>query len=296
VTNDPVGVYIENAMTDCERQYLIIYNHDIRNFDYETFRAFPIMITPVQKFHLGYDHFFYWALAADFYQFLMHDIKNVIDYGIQDRLRLLMDFLFLRNYNPEITAAERKIDDAIRTLNPRYLNILTHSTSIVSHLAYPIIEGLARRLLPEYVDPDGKVKTTIEPFTCPDGVKVNIVGKRISSISTIMRLLETKTADTRLQSDLAEFRNAFETAYSLRLDKGLPYDQISDLRNSLLHGEDLWQTINGSLINLICILINSQISEEIYNLKHAQFLSEEEREMAMKRFGHGFNESYYPPF
>ena len=123
-------------------------------------------------------------------------------------------------------------------------------------------------MLPAYVEINGLVKKDIEAFESIDGIFVNDLKKRINRISVLLRILETKEASEELKVNLQLFRDHFESTYSNVLGGKKTYDMIDNSRNSLLHGERYWQKLYGALINLICVLINSNISMEMYDSKY----------------------------
>jgi hypothetical protein len=81
----------------------------------------------------------------------------------------MMDLLFMLPRQPDPSAEAQKLRNVAHALAPRLDNVESNDFLIVSHLVYPLIEGLGRHMLPLIVDKDGTVLTNIQRFTAQDG-------------------------------------------------------------------------------------------------------------------------------
>jgi hypothetical protein len=283
--------YMQEIFTPCEQQYLIIARFPMPDLEYDAFRKMPILLLDTQRYQVNHDHFFYWAFASDVYDFFKNEIASIYDNEISSRYHLLMDAILFYSHNPNRTFERDRIAEATQVLLPRVLEIQSNSFIIAAHLAYPLLEGIGRRIASSLVEKDGAIKEKIANFTSADGEDVQISGRSINRLNALLRVIETKAAGDDLRSDLADYRTHFEKVYSKHFDDKKTYDIIDDQRNSLLHGEAYWQIFYAAMINLICVLLTSSIQSTLYNSKYPELIRSLDMSQSMPRF----RSRYYPP-
>lgn len=119
---------------------------------------------------------------------------------------------------------------------------------IATFLAYPVLEGVIRRKLCEYISPDGRV---LCEFHVSGREKPYEKDRRISSLEHELQLLEQKTTNLSLKSILSDLRS------------WQPFNQVYYWRNKLLHGELTlnWHSISILLITYLILLNNDEMFE-----------------------------------
>jgi hypothetical protein len=134
------------------------------------------------------------AFATEVYDHLQSKINRIYDYDIQGLLHLIMDLLFMLPRQPDPSAAAQKLRNVAHALSSRLDNVESNSFLILSHLVYPLIEGLGRRMLPSIIAKDGTVLTNIQRFTAQDGEVVDFIAasrkRKMNSIGSLLRILE----------------------------------------------------------------------------------------------------------
>lgn len=289
--------YLTNIQTDCERNFLIVTKFEMHKLSYEAFNQMPILLLRTQKYQVNQDHYYYWTYAMDVYEhFKELNLIPFFDDEISNRIRLLMGVLLLNDNSMNSGPDRMKINTAIDSLMPQIHKIRMDSFLIAAHLTYPLLEGIARRMLSEYMDSNGKLKGNILPFLANDGKQVTVNSNRINRINILLRLIESKTSKIELRNNLKSFRDEFELIYLT--DPNLKcYDLIDEKRNQLLHGERYWEKFFGALINLLCLLVNSAITKENYDVQYDEIFNKIERSFQGKYRGfYSPWDTYYPPF
>lgn len=236
---------------------------------YEAFNQMPILLLRTQKYQVNQDHYYYWTYAVDVYEYFRElGLLPFFDNEISNRVRLLMGILL--NDNSMHRGPDRmKINVALESLMPPLQKIRMDSFLIAAHLTYPLIEGVARRMLSKYKEIDGKLKDSITAFLSNDGKHVTVNSNRINRINILLRLIESKTINIQLRNNLKLFREEFEIVYIT--DPNVKcYDLIDEKRNQLLHGERYWEKFFDALINLLCLLVNSAITKENYDAHYEE--------------------------
>lgn len=185
--------YVQEVFGPCEQQYLVIAKFPMHELNFEAFRGMPILLLDTQRYQINHDHFFYWAFASDVYDFFQNEFVSVYDNEIRGRYHLMMDTVLFYSHNPDRTLDRDRIVEASQALLPRLLEIQSNSFIIAAHLAYPLLEGIGRRIASSLVDIDGAAKEQIPGFTSADGEDVRISGPRINRLNTLLRIIETKT-------------------------------------------------------------------------------------------------------
>jgi hypothetical protein len=283
--------YFQESLTPCEQKFLIITKFPMDGLVYEAFRKMPILLLDTQRYQVNHDHFFYWAFTSDVYDFFKNDMLAVYDDEISGRYHLLMDTIMFYSHNPNRTQERERINGAVRELAPRLLNLQSGSFLVAAHLAYPLLEGIGRRVASALLDKDGSPKENVPNFDSVDGETVQVGRARVNRLSTLLRIVETKVAGENLRNDLSQYRNHFENVYSQYFGNKKTYDIIDEHRNSLLHGEAHWQIFYAAMINLICTLLTSCIPSITYDSKYPDLIKRLTLNQGMPRFHSG----YYPP-
>lgn len=125
---------------------------------------------------------------------------------------------------------------------------------ILSHISFPLLEGILKMHCHEYVSMSGKVMKKFKIEKKPNPRTYN-QGKIISSIEDLIHLLIQKVADKKLKGQIKQILQHIE---NIQEEEKKGEKIIYDWRNSSLHGNISYQTIGGIILNIsILIMLNS---------------------------------------
>lgn len=143
-------------------------------------------------------------------------------------------------------------------MEPNARELVTHSHEVLAYLAFPLLEGVLRKVANQYVTYDGKV---LQAFA---GKNVQYpAGKRCSNLGDLLRLVESQIAAADLQQALADIQ-AHLTVLSPQQD---PYDLIFEWRNSSLHGSARLPTIGGTVLFIAFVVALDNIKGDYDTLR-----------------------------
>lgn len=172
-------------------------------------------------------------------------------------------------------------------LNSREL--LTHAHEALAYLAFPFLEGAARRACSAYVDLRGVV---LQPFPGRSGSPYSL-GRRCSNVADLLSLLEHSVAGQTLRSDLTEVLAHVHSMVPSATDGAAV---VFEWRNSSLHGETSLPTIGGTVLSL-ALLISVDAIRIDYPTRRAAALERAVREVQRAQFLNRWDPSswsYYP--
>lgn len=175
--------------------------------------------------------------------------------------------------------------------NARYF--LQESSLTLAYLAFPLLEAISKKICNSYIAMDGSV---IARFEVPNKVggtrEYDPNGhwnqKQCSSLRDLLFLIKNEIANDDLKAALDEFRDHIST-----LDNSAdPFDTVYKWRNQSLHGTTSFQTIGGTLLNLVLLIVIHQLSDSYDSLKvkvleHCRWESQHD---------HRSPWSFYPPY
>lgn len=175
--------------------------------------------------------------------------------------------------------------------NARYF--LQESSLALAYLAFPLLEAVSKKICNAYVAMDGSV---VAKFDVPNKVgntrEYDPNGpwnqRQCSSLRDLLFLIQKDIANDELRAALDEFRAHIATLESSED----PFDVIYKWRNQSLHGSTSFQTIGGTLLNLVLLIVIHQMSDRYDSLK--------ERVLEHCRWDlqheHRSPWSFYPPY
>jgi len=188
---------------------------------------------------------------------------------------------------------QREISELVE-FNTRQLVLNAHL--VLAYLAFPLLEGLLKKLCCNYVDYSGNVINPFDVPTAGGGIRNYMPNDprkgKCSSLRDLMFLLYQTVADQDLRPRIDEMRNIFNS-----LDNTIdPFEQLYSWRNQSLHGQTGFPTIGGTLVNLAVLIAFNQIRAD-YEHRRNDVWSNMQRDIETFKFtGHRSPWSYYPPF
>lgn len=136
---------------------------------------------------------------------------------------------------------------------------------VLAYLAFPLLEAVLRRACSQYIQIDG---TVLQDF---DGYKAG--KRRCSNVGDLLKLHHESVASADLKVGLDFFRSHIQM-----LDGSSdPYEVIFKWRNGSLHGETMYSTIGGTILNLILWILMADLGDEYEGLR-AKALESSQRE------------------
>lgn len=291
------GFSEENLMYNMfgQQGYLLIAKVPLHELPVPFLRRLPVYLLRQFEIQVELDSLFYWALT--------HDVFRHIPVSARWQLQSSFDCL--------MAAVNAHLGQAPTTLEISKLNTILHEvvpvpvqdlvtarTTLAMYLSYPIVEGLTKRHLQDYVELDGTVK---KPITSA-GDSFSVGDRPISSLGRLLRMLETSAGpilnNADLGRNLADMRKEIEaiggrSGISFGTDPKDAWDWIFSLRNDLLHGATPSPLRSGLLTHLVCTLLwhsakDSDLGSSLTRIQQSMAAN------AWRIMGHRFGE-YYPP-
>ncbi|MFK8215591.1 hypothetical protein [Haloferax volcanii] len=213
----------------------------IRGLKDEVSFSLPVQLMNIQKVQISSDHTTYWEYTVERvngHKFTGYPITP-------DDIRQFETVISL------VLVTKTSVEDRnMRT-------VLQNSDSIASYLAYPTLEGIAKRYCNEYVTEAGVVKK---------GKKVNTYrgershGDRVNNFGYLLYHIETVAGSPDLQQELQEMRAQVSDFYNW--DEDEVYGRLAGFRNSWLHGESYAKAEYGTLICYTALLLWAMMLEK----------------------------------
>jgi|GEM_PF-876025 len=243
------------------------------------------------------DHKLFWAWAGE----VLLSPRSVYFEKTETELRQLFDTCVratLAGTMPPVQSREdwdrHKERSELVEFNTKQL--VSNAHIAVAYLAFPLLEGLLKKICSNYVNYSGTVISAFDVPTPRGGIREYVPNDpkkgKCSSLRDLMFLLYNTVADQDLRPRIDEIRNLFTN-----LDNAIePFDLLYAWRNQSLHGQTSFSTIGGTLLNLVLLIAFNQIKDE-YESKRDDVWRNVQRDIEMyKLSGHRSPWSYYPPF
>ncbi|WP_434141437.1 hypothetical protein JQR84_24415 (plasmid) [Pseudomonas luteola] len=253
-----------------------------------------VLLLPGLNTIVDQDHFGLWSWCAEVIlyretEFFSHDereLRSLFETCIRCSLAHCRKPISNRDEWEKQAEVEQQIPH-----NARYF--LQESSLALAYLAFPLAEAVSKKICNAYIAMDGSV---IAKFDIP-----NKFGKireydpsghwnqrQCSSLRDLLFLIHKNIASNSLRRALDEFRDHIAT-----LDNSEdPFDVIYKWRNQSLHGSTSFQTIGGTLLNLVILIVIHQLSDRYDSLKERTL----ERCRREVQHGHRSPWSFYPPY
>jgi hypothetical protein len=257
-------------------KYRLLRNHiGFHELDYDELRTacvelVKLLLLPGANTVIDQDHLWLWAWYAELLLGPEGPLSSRIEPEIHQLARINVGAALV-HANPPTRETFDQMREANRLLNDRAKDFMAHSHLALSYLSFPLLEAIARRACPSYVDLNGVVR---QSFARAGNSSFYQVGKRCSNLGDVLRLLRDQVADRYLRSDLIELLD--HVAGITGSNDGC--SAIFIWRNSSLHGETTHQTIGGTIFTLALMISLDGAKGDYATLRAA----------AIERAKHGF--------
>lgn len=152
---------------------------------------------------------------------------------------------------PATSRIEMRLHDNVRDIQAHGAKtFLSHSSSALGYMAFPLLEATLRRACRAYLAPNGEVTGE---FAGKRGGRTERNYKKGNRCSNILHALNLHYAIVD-SPELLELLDEFRAHLSSVAGGADAYEQIFEWRNGALHGEKQLKTIGGTILNL-CFLI-----------------------------------------
>ncbi|NLV12385.1 hypothetical protein [Haloarcula argentinensis] len=138
--------------------------------------------------------------------------------------------------------------------NTRKEKVLSQTDFIAGYLAYPILEGLLKRLCSNDLMEDGTVKTSGKVYNLSDGSYYDS-DDSCNSLTDILYHFETEIADEALSGELERHREYIAKFGGDNVNQNSAYGLIYRWRNSIVHGQNQADVQYGISLNIICMIV-----------------------------------------
>lgn len=253
-----------------------------------------VLLLPGLNTIVDQDHFGLWSWCAEvilyretnFFDHQEREIRNLFETCIRASLVHCKEPVA----NHEEWQRQVDIDQQIPHNSKQFIQ---ESSLVLAYLTFPLLEAMTKKICNNYVNMNGNV---IKKFSVtnkfgglreydPNG-KWN--QKQCSSLRDLLSLLYNNISSNKLRKAIDEFRSHIST-----LDNSQdPFDIVYDWRNQSLHGSTSFQTIGGTLLNLVILIAIHQLSDK-YNSLRVKVLNNCRRTVQM---GYKTPWSFYPPY
>jgi hypothetical protein len=149
--------------------------------------------------------------------------------------------------------------DAGSPAGTRKEKILFKTNFIAGYVAYPILEGLLKRLCSDDLEGDGTVKAANTVYDLSNEEYYN-EGDKCNSLTEILYHFETEIADDFLSGELERHRK-YIAKFGDETSQDTAYGLIYDWRNSIVHGQNQADVQYGISLNIICMIVWHYIEE-----------------------------------
>ena len=297
VQNDGGGFIIGNAT----EKYRLLRN-DVQFHELSYFQLIAsvegltkVLLLPGLNTVIDQDHFFLWSWSAEvilsreieYFKDEERDLRKLFEIVIRSALAHCRKPTATKDEWSQQVEIENQISH-----NAKYF--IQESSTAMAYLCFPLLEGIAKKTCSNYLDLNGQV---ISAFSVPsrngstrtyDPSSNRSTDKKCSSLRDLLWLVFNNVANQQLKNSIAEFR-----AHISNLEPSEdPFDVIYRWRNESLHGSTSFQTIGGTLLNLILLITLHQLSAE-YSSKREAIVEQCRWNM---QTGTKAPWSFYPPY
>jgi hypothetical protein len=292
-------VYMSDSVTESERTHLMSYSDELplpHELEYDSLIRMPTQLTKILQVQRTLDHLCFWAWTAE-----VIDFFGDIDRDVQRGYFLLLHVL-LSKIGVEFSVDDSAIDidekmqenSMIDRLTNRHIREIERNPSLAAYVSYPLLEGLLKHVLSDVIYPDGEIKAGKKLFgdsKTYDGDSSKAYERYCNSLKDLLHHAENHGLDSDVQ---AQLRNQKQIIEQFGQGAGA-YDLIYNWRNTLLHGEGMWDFQAGLVTNIASLLIWNQVDGDNYD---------EDREEIVDRFmtqvnapipTNQFESGFYPP-
>ncbi len=278
-----------------QQPFLLINRIPFHELPVRLLQRLPVYLVRQFEIQVEVDSRFYWALTHDVFRYLEPKARWPLHDSFEVLMASVLAHLGQAPSTPEADTLNRVLREVVP---PEVQDLARANTAVAMFLSYPIVEGLAKHHLRDYLDVDGRVKQALQAG--PESFKTT--DRPVSNLGRLLRGLQAAAGPTLhrpdLERDLADFRVEAEAVgrrggVSFGQNPGDAWDWIYGLRNDLLHGATRSPFRSGLLTNLACLLLWHSVSEpDLQNPLDMvrQRLSSGIRSLMPHAFG-----DYYPP-
>ena len=282
---------------DSEKFRLLANSVSFHDLDYDAMRSAciglsAVLLLPGLNTVVDHDHSAFWSWCAEL---LCGSRATYFGQAIADYpLRTLMELTFRASlvgaYRPDKQGWEQaRAVDSLLDVHTQAWKRGAHTA--LTYLAFPLLEGVVKRKCSHYVEMDGTILHEWSTTAANGRPQTHQVGRRCSSLWSLLDLLKTLVACEELRDDLANIEDHLAT-YS---DDGSPgFKVLYDWRNGSLHGASMNGTVGGTVLNTAILIALSDIRDN-YDAIRQQTLEQVQRDL---RYASSDRSpwSYYPPY
>lgn len=268
------------------------------DLDYDQLRAAAVGLTtvllrPGLSMHPNGDHRWFWAWCTELLcGGTSTYFKGWPEQEVKALLGLCCRAALAGTYPPDEEGARRQIERSL-SMEHNAGRFVEDATSVLTYLAFPLLEAMTKRHCSEYVSMDGGV---IQTFTAePRGREYN-VGETCSSVRDLLWLVNDSCATDELRHDLGEVR-AHLKGFAIGDEDG--FDVIFRWRNSSLHGVESLPTVGGTVLNVALLIALSEIRDRYEAMRVLALTQVQEESKGVAASGLGdsrLSTSFYPPY
>jgi hypothetical protein len=277
-----------------EKFRLLANGVQFHELDHETMCAASIglskvLLRPGLNTIIDKDHHCLWSWCGELLlspraQFFPRD-----QYQIKSLFETTLHAALANCRRPNSSEVEWQEQNRINGLQPHHAKqLLLKSSTVLSYLAFPVLEATLKRACSAYVSLDGVVNSSFDVPNKQGGTKKYKPKNRCNSLRDLLFLHHTKIAGAKLKALLDQFRD------HIALLNGTqdPFDLIYSWRNDSLHGSTNFQTIGGTILNLALLISLFEIEQDFEDRRLAAL--EHCRREAQST--HKSPWSFYPPY
>lgn len=233
--------------TQVAQEHLISGNSELPDID----ELSPVMLAKVSselsnilQVAITEDHLKLWERTYYTLDELSGGDDEFISQDIWNNLQIFFDLVLCEEGSP---------------VGSRANDILFKTNFIAGYLAYPILEGLLKRLCSDDIKNDGTVKSPNSVYNLSKN-RYYSSDELCNSLTDILYHFENEVADNFLSNEL-ERKREFIAKFGKDRTKKNAYGLIYSWRNSLLHGENQADVQYAISLNIICLIIWHYISK-----------------------------------
>lgn len=253
-----------------------------------------VLLLPGLNTIVDQDHFGLWSWCAEVVLFRETEFFKQDENELRKLFEICIRSSLVHCRKPQASLEGWQRQNQIEKQIPHHsLYLIQESSSVLAYLAFPLLEAISKKTCYQFVTMDGGVIAKFGVINKMGGIREYDPNgkwnqKKCSSLRDLLFLIYNEIADKQLKSALDEFRAHIST-----LDGSEdPFDIVYKWRNQSLHGTISFQTIGGTLLNLVLLIIVHQLSDK-YDLIRNKVLEHCRWEM---QCGHRSPWSFYPPY
>ena len=231
-----------------EREKLIAHRDDlpsISDLHVDDLALLPVGLTKILKVQVTPDHNEFWKETA---RYLLK--INLDNEPLHDEIVSNFETMVRATLSTSWISWSRPSDNWISETNKQH--IIGNAPIMARYMGFPTLEGMVKSICQDDIHMDGEVKPgrTVLNYSGDD----HTGGDKCNNIGHLLWHLEQKVADDTLRNRLEDFRDEFSDFYT-NTERGKEYGQLSDIRNTALHGEAEVQGEFGMLLNLMSLIV-----------------------------------------